>query len=108
MRHSKSTKKTQKGHNKRTSAMKAKPTAPVTLEDLQRKQTIVDKHNLTTRMVSIRLTPADADSPTIRRNVEVLDNPTNILQVLRHRQAMEEAFYGNNITTGPTQYSFVR
>lgn len=59
-------------------------------------------------MVSIRLTPADADSPTIRRNVEVLDNPTNILQVLRHRQAMEEAFYGNNITTGPTQYSFVR
>jgi hypothetical protein len=45
---------------------------------------------------------------TIRRNIQVLGNPTTILQVLRHPKAMEEAFQGNKITTGPTQYSFVR
>jgi hypothetical protein len=110
MRHSKTMKKTQKGRKQRTNVdkSKAKAKAPVTLEDLQRKEAPVDKDNLTTRMVSIRLVPQDAESATIRRNIQVLDNPTNILQVLRHRKAMEEAFQGNNITTGPTQYSFVR
>ena len=107
MRHSKDKKKTHKGH-KRISATKAKTSAPVTLEDLQRKQPPVDKDSVTTRQVSIRLIPDDDDSTTIRRNVEVLDNPSNILQMLRHRKAVEEAIVGNNITTGPTQYAFVR
>ena len=107
MRHSKG-KKTHKGQNNRTNASTASHTGPVTLEDLQRKQAPVNKDNLTTRMVSIRLIPADENSATIKRNVEVLDNPDNILQLLRHRKAMEEAFLGNNITTGPTQFSFVR
>jgi hypothetical protein len=105
MRHSKTMKKTQKGHKQQTNVdkSKAKAKAPVTLEDLQRKEAPVDKDNLTTRMVSIQLVPQDAESATIRCNIQVLNNPTNILQVLCHWKAVEEAFQGNNITTGPTQ-----
>ena len=82
--------------------------APVTLSDLKRKETPIDKHELTVRQITIRLVPNDVDSPTIRRNMRVLDNPENILQVLNHRRAIEEALRGNNITTGPNQYGFVR
>ena len=103
MRHSKS-KKTEKRHK----SSKNDARAPVTLADLQAKEAPYEKGSLTSRSVSIRLIPADADSTTIKRNIQVLDNPINILQVLKHRKAMEEAYNGNNVTTGPTQYSFVR
>ena len=82
--------------------------APVTLADLQEKEVPYEKGSLTSRSVSIRLIPADEKSTTIKRNIQVLDNPINIHQVLKHRKAMEEAYTGNNVTTGPTQYSFVR
>jgi hypothetical protein len=83
--------------------------APISIDDLIRKEPPVNKYDLTTRQVSVRLIPTDADSTTIRRNIQVLDNPVNILQILRHRHAVEEAFQGNRITTGPPQYSsFVR
>ena len=85
-----------------------KLTAPITLEDLNRKETPVGKDDLTVRMITIRLVPTDDDSATIKRNLRVLDNPDNVLQVLTHRKAIEEALRGNNITTGPNQYSFVR
>ena len=52
-------------------------------------------------MVTLRLIPADPETVTIRRNVTVLDNPVNILEVLKHCKVMEEALRGNNITTGP-------
>jgi hypothetical protein len=45
---------------------KVKAKAPVTLEDLQRKEAPVDKDNLTMRMVSFRLVSTDAESATIR------------------------------------------
>ncbi len=103
MRHSKS-KKTEK----RQKTTEVDRQAPITLADLRAKEPPFEKNSLTTRSVSIRLIPADADSTTIKRNIQVLDNPINILQVLRHRKAMEEAYTGNNVTTGPTQYGFVR
>ena len=80
----------------------------MTLADIRLKEAPIDKDDTTVRTVSIRLTPADADSITIRRNLKVLDNPSNILDVLKHRKAVEEALQGNDITTGPNQYSFVR
>ena len=82
--------------------------APVTLEDLNRKETLIDKDDLTVRMITICLDPTDIESATIRRNLRVLNNPENVLEVLKHRKAIEEALRGNNITTGPNQYSFVR
>ena len=85
-----------------------KLTAPITLEDLNRKETPVGKDDLTVRMITIRLVPTDDDSATIKRNLRVLDNPDNVLQVLNHRKAIEEALRGNNITTGPNQYNYVR
>ena len=85
-----------------------KLTAPITLEDLKRKEAPVGKDDLTVRMITIRLVPTDDDYATIKRNLRVLDNPDNVLQVLNHRKAIEEALRGNNITTGPNQYNYVR
>ena len=86
MHHSKS-KKTEK----RQKSSKNDRMAPVTLADLQATEVPYEKGSLTSRSVSIRLIPADADSTTIKPNIQVIDNPINILQVLRHRDAMEEA-----------------
>jgi hypothetical protein len=82
--------------------------APVTLTDLRVKTAPFEKYDTNIRTISIRLVPADADSTSIRRSIEVLDNPSNILRVLQHRTSMEEGLLGNNVTTGPNQYTFVR
>ena len=63
----------------------------MTLADLQTKEAPIKKGSWTSRNVSIRLIPAEADLTMIKHNIQVLENCTNILQVLRHRKAMEEA-----------------
>ena len=106
MPHSKS--KTKESSSKDRKHKRTSVLAPVTLEDLKRKETPIDKDDLTVRMITVRLDPTYVDSATIRRNLRVLDNAENILEVLKHHKMIEEALQGNNITTGPNQYSFVR
>ena len=110
MRHSKTSKRSSSSAGKRDkkrTPRKVVP-APVTLEDIQRKDSPVDKDDTNVRMITIRVDPTDVDSATIKRNLKVLNNPENVLEVLKHRKSLEEALKGNDITQGPNQYAFVR
>jgi hypothetical protein len=78
------------------------------LSDLATKDALCAKDDLTIGMITIRIVLDKADSMTIKRNLRVIDNPANLLQVLHHQRAIEEGIKGNNIKSGPDQHTFVR
>ena len=47
-------------------------------------------------------------STKIKRKIRILDNPKNLIEVLRARLAIEKGLIGNSITTGPNKYRFTR
>jgi hypothetical protein len=81
---------------------------PITIEDVLAKETPLIKEDENVRELTIRTDPTNEESPRITRRIKVLDNPTNVLEVLKTRQAIREGLTGNAITTGPNQYRYVR
>ena len=60
------------------------------------------------RDLSVLADPENEDSTNIKRKIRILDNPKNIIEVLRARLTIAEVLTGNNITTGPNQFHFTR
>ena len=60
------------------------------------------------RKLSVHTDPTNEDSTRVKQKIRILDHPKNLLEVLRERLAIAQGLSGNNITTGPTQYSFTR
>ena len=60
------------------------------------------------RELSVLADPSNEGSTLIKRKIQILDHPKNLIEVLRARLAISQGLTGNNITTGPNQYRFTR
>ena len=58
--------------------------------------------------ISVRKDPTNGDSTRVKRNIHILDNPNNLLEVIRARIDISQGLTGNKITTGPNQYHLTR
>ena len=58
--------------------------------------------------LSVLADPANKDSTKTKRKIRILDQPKNLIEVLRARLVIVEGLTCNNITTGPNQYRFTR
>ena len=66
------------------------------------------KNDTTIREMSMRTEPTNLSSPIIKRRFKPLDNPSKILDLLQGLLIIKEGVVGNNVTTGPLQYSYWR
>ena len=85
-----------------------KVNAPISLEELMVKELLLSLEDGDMRKLSVHTDPTNEDSTRAKRKIRILDHPKNLLEVLRERLAIAQGLSGNNITTGPTQYSFTR
>ena len=85
-----------------------KVTAPISLEDLMEKEVQSSLEDGAIRELSVRADRENEYLTRIKRNICILDHPKNLVEVLRARLAIGQVLSGNNITTGPNQYSFTR
>jgi hypothetical protein len=56
----------------------------------------------------MRTDPTNEQSPTIKRRLRPLNNPTKMLEVLQATLIIISSVLGNNVTTGPNQYAYWR
>jgi hypothetical protein len=81
---------------------------PIMIEDIMKESVPFSKNDVTVREMMIRTDPTDNSSPVIKRRFKPLDNPLNVLEVLQGILIIKEGVTGNNVTTGPLQYSYWR
>ena len=60
------------------------------------------------RELSVHTYPTNEDSTRVKQKIRILDNPKNLIDVLRTRLAIAHGLTVNTITTGPNQYCFTR
>ena len=82
--------------------------APISLEDLMDKEVLSSSQDGTIRELSVLVDPSNKHSTKIKRNIHILDQPKNFIEVLRARLAIEKGLIGNAITTGTNKYRFTR
>ena len=57
---------------------------------------------------SVLADPTNEQSTKIKRKIRILDQPKNLIEVLRARLAIEKGLIGNAIKTGTNRYCFTR
>ena len=82
--------------------------APISLEDLMEKEVQLSSQDSAIRELLVLADPRNEHSIKIKRKIRILDNPKNLIKVLRARLAIEKGLAGNAITTGSNQYHFIR
>ena len=82
--------------------------APISHEDLMEKEVQSSSQDGAIRELSVLSDPSNKHSTKIKRKIRILDNPKNLIKVLRARLATEKGLIGNTITTGPNKYRFTR
>lgn len=109
MKHSKKENKprSQKGFSK-GKANDLKRLGPIMIEDVMKESVPFVKNDVTVREMMIRTDPTDVSSPVIKKRFKPLDNPLQVLEVLQGILIIKEGVIGNNVTTGPLQYSYWR
>ena len=58
------------------------------------------------RKLSVQTSPTNDDSNHVKQNIRILDNPKNLLEVIRARLRISQGFTGNNITMATNKYRF--
>jgi hypothetical protein len=109
MKHSKkdNDQRIQKGFSKGKKQDIQRP-GPIVIEDILAEAKPFSKYDMSIREMIMRTDPTNEASPTIKRRFKPLDNPKQILEVLQGIHIIKEGVIGNNVTTGPLQYSFWR
>jgi hypothetical protein len=51
--------------------------------------------------------PSNESSPVIKRRLSLMDNPPRLEVLPRNSESSKKAWTGNNVTTGPNQYSYL-
>ena len=82
--------------------------APISLEDLMEKEVQLSTQDGTVCELSVLADPKNEHSTKIKRKIQILDHPKNLIKALRTRLVIEKGITGNTITTGTTQYRFTR
>ena len=85
-----------------------KENAPISLKYLMVKELPSSLEDRERRELSVRTDPSNEDSIHVKQKIRILDNPKNLIEVLRTRLAIAQGLTGNNITTGPNQYHFTQ
>ena len=82
--------------------------APISLEDLMVKEVPLSLEDGDMRKLSVRTDPTNEDSTRVKRKIRILEHLKSLIEVLRAILAIAQGLTGNNMTTGPNQYSFTR
>ena len=106
-RHEK-TPRTHKGFAKGKNGDQVKHLGPITIEEIMAEAPQYSKKDATIREMVLRTEPTNEQSPILKRKFKPLDNPTRVLEVLQGLHTIKEGVIGNNVTTGPLQYSYWR
>ena len=82
--------------------------APISLEDLMEKEVQLSSQDGAIRELLVLSDPSNKHSTKIKRKIRILDQPKNLIEVLRAQLAIKKGLIGNVITTGPKKYRFTR
>ena len=83
-------------------------TAPISIKDLIEKEVKLSLEDGNIRELSVISDTENEDSTCTKRKIRILDNPKNLIEVLRARLAIAQGLTGNKTTMGPYQYRFNR
>ena len=80
----------------------------ITIEDIFKtaKTTELKKNDICVRDFSIRTEPKNEKSPIIRQKYMTLSIPSNIYEVVKAIEKIEEGIKGNNISQGENMFAY--
>ena len=80
-----------------------KVNAPISLGDLMVKELSSSLEDGEIREMSVLTYSTNEDSTRIKQKIRIVDNPKNLIEVIRARLTISQRLTGKNITTGPNQ-----
>jgi hypothetical protein len=92
----------------KSSTKKFSKAFPITIEDIFKtaNTTELKKNDIRIREFSIRTEPKNEKSPIIKQKYVPLSIPSNIYEVLKAIEKIEEGIKGNNITQGENMFAY--
>ena len=92
----------------KSSTKRSSKAFPITIEDIFKtaKTMELKKNNICVREFSIRTEPKNKKSPIIKQKYVPLSIPSNIYEVLKAIEKIEEGIKGNNITQGEKNFAY--
>ena len=78
--------------------------APISIEDLMVKDLPLSLEDGEMCKLSLHTDTTNEDSTHVKRKIRILDNPKNLIEVLRARLAIAQGLTGKNITMVPNEY----
>ena len=81
---------------------------PIMVEEILSDAAPFKKKDMSIREMIMRTDPMNDSSPVIKQRFKPMDNPASVLEVLQGILIIKEGVVGNNVTTGPLQYSYWR